>query len=403
MRDDDVYRLVSVRRGHGGLFDRERLTGREILTKTLERLEPGAFILARMQIVHGACALVPEEMRGGAVSKSYVQFVGTPSCDIRFFARLAQTPEMTNLYLDASQGVVIEKMTFDLQRWLGFDINLPPLGEQQRIAEILDTVDDAIRNGEGIITKLKQVEQGLLHDLLTLGIDDNGEIRDADRHPEMFRDSALGRLPKQWKVCSFESLATETTLGTSKRGTIGRDHLHLIKMGNLGWDELDLHDVERVSRTHVREWKALLLRPGDLLFNTRNTPELVGKTAAWRGELADAVPDNNILRARFSDELNGVFAAHFMGNGRGRQMIGRLATGTTSVAAIYWRALRKLPLPVPPRPEQDEIVRRVDQVLARLQAEVASLAKLRLLKQGLMDDLLSGRVRVPSVLEGSNK
>ena len=54
---------------------------------------------------------------------------------------------------------------------LGLNVTLPPLPEQRRIAEILDTVDEAIRKTEQLIAKLKQVKQGLLHDLLTRGID----------------------------------------------------------------------------------------------------------------------------------------------------------------------------------------------------------------------------------------
>ena len=73
---------------------------------------------------------------------------------------------------------------------------MPPLPEQRRIAEILETVDEAIRKTEEIIAKLEQVKQGLLHDLLTRGIDDNGELRDPDRHPEQFKDSPLGRIPQ---------------------------------------------------------------------------------------------------------------------------------------------------------------------------------------------------------------
>ncbi len=73
---------------------------------------------------------------------------------------------------------------------------LPPLPEQRRIAEILDTLDEAIRKTEQVIAKLQQMKQGLLHDLLTRGIDDNGELRDPERHPEQFKDSPLGRIPR---------------------------------------------------------------------------------------------------------------------------------------------------------------------------------------------------------------
>jgi len=77
-------------------------------------------------------------------------------------------------------------------------VPLPPLPEQRRIAEILDTLDEAIRKTEQVTAKLQQMKQGLLHDLLTRGIDENGDLRDPERHPEQFKDSPLGRIPREW-------------------------------------------------------------------------------------------------------------------------------------------------------------------------------------------------------------
>ena len=279
--------------------------------------------------------------------------------------------------------------------YLDHQFELPPLPEQRRIAEILDTLDEAIRKTEEVIDKLQQVKQGLLHDLLTRGIDDNGELRDPERHPGQFKDSPLGRIPIKWEVSSFGAVAGSTILGTSQRGAEeSGDNLKLLKMGNLEWGGLDLRDLEEVARAGVPDWRRLELRVGDLLFNTRNTPDLVGKTAAWRGDLCEVVPDNNILRVRFGDEVNGVFLAAYMGNGEGRRRIGRLSTGTTSVAAIYWKNLKGLQVPVPTRVEQDRVVDALDRADDQLQGNARSLNKLRTLKQGLMDDLLTGRVRV---------
>ncbi len=78
-------------------------------------------------------------------------------------------------------------------------IPVPPLPEQRRIAEILDAADDAIRQTERVIAKLRQVKAGLLHDLLTRGLDAQGRLRDPIAHPEQFKDSPLGRIPREWE------------------------------------------------------------------------------------------------------------------------------------------------------------------------------------------------------------
>ena len=88
-------------------------------------------------------------------------------------------------------------------------VSLPPITEQRRIAEILDTLDEAIQKAEQLIAKLRQMKQGLLHDLLTRGIDENGELRDPERHPELFIQTKLGLLPALWTTSALEDLLAD--------------------------------------------------------------------------------------------------------------------------------------------------------------------------------------------------
>ena len=90
-------------------------------------------------------------------------------------------------YLDRrTTGMAESQVNFANETLLSAPIRIPPIPEQRRIAEILDAVDDAIRSTEQLIAKLEQVKQGLLHDLLTRGIDDNGKLRDPAVRPDLF-------------------------------------------------------------------------------------------------------------------------------------------------------------------------------------------------------------------------
>lgn len=82
-------------------------------------------------------------------------------------------------------------------------IFLPSYGERQRIAQVLDTLNSAIRETEAIIAKLKAVKQGLLHDLLTRGIAANGELRPPQSEaPQLYKESPLGWIP-EWDAQVF--------------------------------------------------------------------------------------------------------------------------------------------------------------------------------------------------------
>ena len=78
-------------------------------------------------------------------------------------------------------------------------VDVPTLPEQRRIAEILDTADRAIGETEALISKLKHMKTGLMHDLLTRGLDERGQLRDPDAHPEQFKETPLGRIPREWE------------------------------------------------------------------------------------------------------------------------------------------------------------------------------------------------------------
>jgi type I restriction enzyme S subunit len=84
--------------------------------------------------------------------------------------------------------------------------------EQRKIAEILETIDNAIEKTDKIIEKYKRIKQGLMQDLLTKGIDENGNIRDEKTHK--FKDSPLGRIPEEWEVVRLGDISNKIIDGT---------------------------------------------------------------------------------------------------------------------------------------------------------------------------------------------
>lgn len=93
----------------------------------------------------------------------------------------------------------------------------PDYASQKTIANILDTLDIQIRQTEAIIAKLQQVKQGLLHDLLTRGIDENGQLRPPyEQAPELYKASPLGWIPKEWEVRQAGEVCTSIVPGRNK-------------------------------------------------------------------------------------------------------------------------------------------------------------------------------------------
>jgi type I restriction enzyme S subunit len=136
---------------------------------------------------------------------------------------------------------------------------------------------------------------------------------------------------------------------------------------------------------------------GDLLFNTRNTLDLVGKVAIWRNELPFAIYNSNLMRMKFDDTMvasssfmNYAFNSHY-----GLSQLRRIATGTTSVAAIYGRDLEKIKFPLPTLMEQTTIVTLLTLWDSTISKTSALIDQKELLKKWLMQQLLTGKNRLP--------
>src|SRR5260370_4457952 len=98
-----------------------------------------------------------------------------------------------------------------------FCLALPPIAEQRRIAEIFNVADEAIQSTERLIAKLEQAKQGLLHDLLTRGIDELGNLRNPRPNPNPFCNTSLGLLPKEWAFVPTPEVTEPITSVSSAR------------------------------------------------------------------------------------------------------------------------------------------------------------------------------------------
>lgn len=172
--DNTEYRLVSIRRRSGGLFDREVRQGRDIGYNRLKTIKTGDFVIARRQILHGAMTEAPKEFDGAFVSDAYCTLVPRKGAEFHmpFFNYLSQTPLMYYKAFRCSYGVALEKMFFNLNWFLDEEILLPPtVEEQKRIADTLKCVDDEIEQLRLQLEAFKAQKKGLMQKLLT------GQIR----------------------------------------------------------------------------------------------------------------------------------------------------------------------------------------------------------------------------------
>lgn len=167
--DNALYHLISVRRRSGGIFERESLYGHQIKVKDLRTAKAGDFLFSKMQIVHGASALVRKEFDGSKISGSYIAVVAKDPkvLNIEFFEWYSKTPFFYHQTYISSYGVHIEKMTFDFENFLTLDMKLPSYEEQTAIATVLQSADAELSLLRQKLDKIKEQKKGLMQVLLT--------------------------------------------------------------------------------------------------------------------------------------------------------------------------------------------------------------------------------------------
>ena len=167
--ENELYKLISVRRRSGGIFYREALYGHQILVKTLRTANEGDFLFSKMQILHGASALVTKEFNGAKISGSYIAVVAKDAklLNLEFLQWYSQMPYFYHQTYISSYGVHIEKMTFDFDTFLQLEMKLPTLEEQFAITEVLQAANKEIQLLKAKTEGLREQKKGLMQVLLT--------------------------------------------------------------------------------------------------------------------------------------------------------------------------------------------------------------------------------------------
>lgn len=202
-------------------------------------------------------------------------------------------PELKRL----SQGSIIQGIERGEVELL--EIPTPCLEEQRQIAAILDTIDEAIATTAAQIKKLKLIKAGAIRELLTRGIDKNGEFRDPITQPEKFKISPLGLLPKSWSALPVESLLAPVN-PAMRSGPFGSALLksELVEKGVpiLGIDNVHaenfIRDFSRfITQKKASELSRYKVRPNDVMITIMGT---VGRCCVVPPDIGEAISSKHV-------------------------------------------------------------------------------------------------------------
>lgn len=269
---------------------------------------------------------------------------------------------------DRTTGMAEAQTNFANSALLRTPLLLPPLHEQLQIAEILDTIDEAIQAAERAVAKLSVIRVGTTVAALE----------------EVFADSRASTVDEEFELASGITLNAERAPRRNRAG--------YLRVANVRRGHVDLSVISELEAT-PGERVVKGLRPGDLLVvEGHANPNEIGRCAAVPDEAAGLLFQNHLFRLR-PRRLRHEVAELILNSSEAVAYWRRVCSSSSGLNTINSTMLRSMPIPVPDLRTQDRLAALNADLNDRERAEETALRKLRQTRSALAADLLSGRVR----------
>jgi len=277
-----------------------------------------------------------------------------------------------------------------------FNVPLPPLQEQERIATYLDAscaaIDAAVAAKRRQIETLDHVRRDIVQRAVTRGLDDSPNLRATG-------NAWMKEVPSHWDLVSLKRVSeiqTGLTLGKVYEGAlIERPYL---RVANVQDGHLNLEDVTTIE-VPVEVAHRVELRPGDVLMTEGGDLDKLGRGTIWSGEVTDCLHQNHIFAIRcFTHKLLPPFLAHLTTSRYGRDYFEATGKRTTNLASTNSTKVGLFPIPRPPVAEQRAICRFLEDKFAEL-ARVKSCIEAQIdvltsYRKSLIHECVTGQRRV---------
>jgi len=267
-------------------------------------------------------------------------------------------------------------------------IPLPPFIEQGKIVDVLGSVEEAIEKKQEIIEKTKELKKGLMQELLTRGI---GQSK--------FKRTEIGEIPEGWEIVSIIDIINNGA-NSIKIGPFGSQlkREFLVKSGYkvYGQENVFKNDFalgnRRIDRSRFEMLRSFQLYPGDVVITMMGT---IGKCAIIPEGIEPGIMDSHLLRLNIDEEKfsKDLLVQLISDSPTIKKQIRQLSVGGI-MEGLSSSIVKKLIFPFTPIQEQKKIAKVLSAVDDNIKGEISQESKLRFVKEGLMDELLTGKKRV---------
>lgn len=391
--DDDPERefcyvdISSISNADYRITEAKRFKGKDAPSRARRPIRAHDVLFSNVRTYLRNIAIVPPDTEAEICSTGFTVLRPSAAVDARFLFRYVLTnnfidrvtPQQTGTHYPAtSDRVVMSEL-----------IPLPPLNEQRRIVakveELLAKVEACQRRLAKIPVLLKRFRQSVLAAACSGRLTADWRVEHPEKekaHPivERLRERRIREarssgeaeklrltyerkeendsddLPESWRFTALSKLCDSFDYGTSAKSKPSGE-VAVLRMGNIQGAKIDWNDLVYTSdKNEIQKYK---LKPGTVLFNRTNSPELVGKAAIYRGEMP-AIFAGYLIRINSCEVLEPEYLNHCLATNYARDFCLKVKTDGVSQSNINAKKLGTFEVPFCSLEEQVEIVRRVE-------------------------------------------
>lgn len=369
IEDDETYKRVTIRMNFKGIGLRDTASGRDIGTKRQFLINAGQFLISKIDSRNGAYGIVPKECDGAIITGNFWAYdIDTNAVTSDFFRYFLSSQAFVDFCIRSSEGTT-NRLYLQEEEFLQQEIPLPPLPEQQRIVArvkgLLAKVEEATRLREQTLTQLHEVI--------------------AAEERKIWPDEALNDAPSLEEVTDYLSRGRQSAQGESQHYLIKTQH---VQMGAY------VPTTARLSPDVAGKVKPdALVKPGDTLIAC-SAAGCLGRVAQYMDDSGrEASTDTHVAIARpKSGVVTSDYLYAYLRGAQGQHQLRSRERGDWQREKVGFRLtelnvadMRRIPIPVPSIPEQEEIVT----TLNKLRAKVAAIDKAQVMTKDELQALPS--------------
>lgn len=353
---------------------------------------PNTLILNSMNILIGSVGI---SNYFGCVSPVYYVFKEMDKSDLRFINYIFTTCEFQKELRRYANGIMEIRLRVSAQDIFKRKIAFPNKQEQIKIADYLDKkcgeIDRVVETEKLVIEKLKEYKQSIITEAVTKGLNKSVQLKDSGIE-------YLGNIPSKWNIKRLRYLATCQN-GISKSGEYFGEGSPFVSYGDVYNNNVLPETVEGLCMVTETEKENYSVKTNDIFFTrTSETIEEIAITCVCKKTIEDATFAGFLIRVRpYTGELIVDYSKYYFASEIHRKFFVKEMNLVTR-ASLSQELLKKLPVLIPPKEEQQQIAEYLDNKCSEIDKAIVDkeqvIEKFTEYKKSLIYECVTGKKRV---------